>query len=391
MGEVTGSLVSEGKMNVSALMRFNSPFQDSFIRGEGMKLGKHGKVEFSSGRVEFNAPLKSEGLLNFTGGKMRFDAPSKHEIGGAGLIMDSLAELVLEKGEMEVTGPLVSEGKMNVSALMRFNSLGKKSSIGGKGMQIGEKGQLDMRSGSVEFKAPLFSFGNVSVESEGKISLGPSNGTAHEFRGKRLHSSGELQLGIPPSGSENRRQLSQAPLQAGDVVIGSGGLISTGHIDVPRGSTMTFNSTDIVDIGGRGMDSAGQVHILQGDVTVTAGGIRSEGSIHVKGVRLQFNSTDSSQIGGSGLTIDSGGSATVSAGTVDFTAPFVGTLHRSGTAKIRIDTAVNQTCPTSWDEQHCSRENLNPIVPPRPEKVSGAGSNVLSGFAVVALLATMQQ
>jgi hypothetical protein len=302
--------------------------------------------------------------------------------------MDSLAELVLEKGEMELTGPLVSEGKMNVSALMRFNSLGKKSSsIGGKGMQIGEKGQLDMRSGSVEFKAPLFSFGNVSVESKGKISLGPSNGTAHEFRGKGLHSSGELQLGIPPSGSENRRQLSQAPLQAGDVVIGSGGLISTGHIDVPQGSTMTFNSTDIVDIGGRGMDSAGQVHILQGDVTVTAGGIRSEGSIHVKGGRLQFNSADSSRIGGSGLTIYSGGSATMSAGTVDFTAPFVGTLHRSGTAKIRIDTAVNQTCPTSWDEQHCSRENLNPIV---PKKVSGAGSSVLSGFVVVALLATMQ-
>merc|ERR1711871_773509 len=124
-----------------------------------MKLGKHGKVEFSSGRVEFNAPLKSEGLLNFTGGKLEFDAPSKHEIGGAGLIMDSLAELVLEKGEMEVTGSLVSEGKMNVSALMRFNSPFQDSFIRGEGMKLGKHGKVEFSSGRVEFNAPLKSEG----------------------------------------------------------------------------------------------------------------------------------------------------------------------------------------------------------------------------------------
>lgn len=260
----------------------------------------------------------------------------------------------------------------------------------GEGMQLGEQGTVEFSAGEVEYMAPLVSNGNVTIDSTGTLSLGPSSGASHTFEGKGLHSTGQLQLGVPATGGGRRRQLSEPALQAGDVVIGSGGLISTGPtalITVPQGSTMTFNSTDPVNIGGQGMDSAGAVSILQGDVLVSAGGIRSQGSINIEGGGLNFSSSQPSVIGGTGLTIKAGATATVAVGTVDFTAPFVGDLRRSGNAKIRIDTAVNQTCPSGWSEG-CSVEVL--IVEDDTAQSGAPAVGVLSTLVVTVGLAFLQ-
>jgi len=216
-----------------------------------------------------------------------------------------------------------------------------KQSVVGGAFGLQETAELEVSTGSnIEFEADTVSSSSKFTAKEGSIV---------SFGGKtnlnQLESSGTISLSTSTS-STGRRRLNTKP--GATLVIGDAGLKSMGHLIVPTGGSLTFNSNSAASIiAGKGLDNHGNVVVLKGAIDVQAGGIRSTSkgsSIAVKGGKLEFSSTEPSLIGGKGITIDSAASVAVKRGTVGFTAEMLGKVAVESSAKVLLSKSSGSTC-----------------------------------------------
>jgi len=163
----------------------------------------------------------------------------------------------------------------------------------------------------------------------------------------QLESNGTISLSASVS-NDNRRRLDTGTIKAGKLLIGDGGLKSMGHMIVPAGGSLTFNSTSAASIiAGKGLDNHGAVSVLNGEIDVQAGGVRSnsEGSsIAVDKGKLDFSSAEPSLIGGKGITIASIATVSVNKGMVGITGKTEGKMKVSSDASVILSASSKAEC-----------------------------------------------
>merc|ERR1719183_2285559 len=117
---------------------------------------------------------------------------------------------------------------------------------------------------------------------------------------------------------------------------------------VPAGGSLTFNSNSAASIiAGKGLDNHGAVSVLNGEIDVRAGGVRSnsEGSsIAVDKGKLDFSSAEPSLIGGKGITIASIATVSVNKGMVGITGKTEGKMKVSSDASVILSASSKAEC-----------------------------------------------
>ena len=312
-----GKLETDGRLEVKPGAELRIAVSD----GEGSKIKGDG--------------LKLEGLLVVTRDAASTGRPELKIEGGAGVDAKAGSEVKIEEG----------------SKLSIATETGVKSKFRGP-VTLEAGTEMVITDSKVDFSGNF-----TSSSSEFFSSAASELGFGGKTNVNTLTSEGALRMQADKADTSGRRQLQTAEAVTGDVIIGAEGLNSTGHVIVPAGSSLTFNSNQPSTIAGIGLDNHGTMTVKQGAITVAAGGIRSNSatsSIDVEGGALNFDSTDPSLIGGLGLSVDSTASVSISSGPVAFNAAPTGTVSVASAATVYLSTSSGASCDDFNGAQSCN-------------------------------------
>jgi hypothetical protein len=300
-----------------------------------------------TGKLDQKGPLKLKG-----GGKMKLEAAPgvAHEVGD--LDVEEGSEIELAGGDATLTGRLESRGKVDISkGTVRVQECAPHCPrvFRGEGLTVSDGAKLELLDGATAVTGRLAAAGEVELAAGAALQVGTADATL-----QRLTSAGNIVLEADGEAAEGsgRRRLETI---SGSMVIGDGGLQSTGHITVPAGASLAFDGAGSSSIGGTGMASAGTIEIRKGEVSIDGGGLQSDGAVIVRGTGgLVFDSPEPSMLAGSGLTADAGAAVTIRQATVDFRAPLQGVgaataLVVEGEATITFSEGAGQACPVGLD------------------------------------------
>jgi len=161
------------------------------------------------------------------------------------------------------------------------------------------------------------------------------------------------------SDPSDRRRLQTEETVVGELVIDGEGLQSTGHVIVPAGAFLTFNTDQASTIAGTGLDNHGTMTVKEGAITVAAGGIRSNSAtsaIAVEGGALDFASSAPSLIGGFGISVDPTASVSITSGPVAFNMQPTGSgsISVASNANVYLSTDSGASCSDFAAAQSCT-------------------------------------
>jgi len=217
-------------------------------------------------------------------------------------------------------------------------------------------GKVELTAGKVEFKGNSTTVHEISgegLELKGDAEL--KLATAMLVKGATFRSSGDMQLGgiTDEIGTSRRRsQTAEDNAVHGILVIdGDSVLISNGSLAVATNASILFNTTGFSVISGAGLENHGHVNVAAGDVTVSEGGVHSDGMFEIGSLgSLNLDSpADESVFGGTGVVIMPGGYLTIMSGMVSFLAEVVGCSRIIGSISTQLDFSASSGCTACPD------------------------------------------
>merc|ERR1711988_251646 len=394
----------------------------SAIRGQGIRTT--GKLEVKNGLVRIEAPIRSTGDSSRVTVKpaaemaihVRSGQSQPSEIGGQGLKVEGQLTL---KRDMSGPNATSTRPKLTIRGRLDMGSTAKLSVDGASTLQldapVDAKGRFQLENGGsmdlvgnhnrtfdgqgvdlavgtqLKVLAGVTRMRNVSSRGDVMTSASSTLDIGGSFAAGKMTAKGAVQVEGPAEGGSNRRLLVTATTvpQGGMIVEGNTIFSSETRLTIPASASITFrNAAGSATVSGQGIDNYGTLTIAQqAAVKVSAGGVRSQGSIALRdsGSSFHLDSSAPSTIAGQGIDVGAGAVMMVSRGTVSFSAALtgVGAVTVGGSAKVEFSQAIGG-CPTGIS--NCTEVITTPAPIARPKHAAGAVSTSLSSLVVATVL-----
>merc|ERR1711871_1919756 len=300
--------------------------------------------------------------------------------------MDSTARLAVDGAStLQVDAPVDAKGRLQLENGGSMKLVGNHSrSFDGQGVNLARGTEIQVGAGATRM-LNISCRGNVTTSAGSALEIGGA------FAAGKMTAKGVMQVAGSAEGGRNRRLLSTATTvpQGGMIVEGNTIFSSETRLTIPASASITFrNAAGSATVSGQGIDNYGTLTIAQqAAVRVSAGGVRSQGSIALRdsGSSFHLDSSAPSTIAGQGIDVGAGAVMMVSRGTVSFSAALtgVGAVTVGGSAKVEFSQAIGG-CPTGIS--NCTEVITTPAPIARPKHAAGAVSTSLSSLVVATVL-----